>query len=90
MCKTVIRQARTEDHVAIYELITEAFLTAEHADGDEQDVVVKLRKGESFIPELSLVAEQDGTLVGHILFTKGSVGEIEVLAPLSVLPNAQR
>lgn len=88
----LIRKERTEDHSAVYELITEAFLTAERADGDEQDVVVKLRKGDSFIPELSLVAELNGMIVGHILFTKARVGDtaVLVLAPLSVKPAVQR
>ena len=30
---------------------------AEHSDGDEQDLVVRLRKSHAFIPELSLIAE---------------------------------
>ena len=51
-----------------------------------------LRAASSFIPELSLVAVEDGKIVGHILFTKITIGEsIELaLAPLSVLPAYQR
>ena len=51
-----------------------------------------LRNGDSFIPELSLVAEENGTIVGHILFTKARVGTDEVLAlaPLSVKPEYQK
>ena len=38
------------------------------------------------------MAEEDGQLAGHILFTKAQVGEAEVLAlaPLSVRPAFQR
>ena len=88
----LIRQETVEDQEKVYELITQAFASAEHADGNEQDLVVALRKGESFIPELSLVAEMNGELVGHILFTKAFVGgdEVLVLAPLSVKPIYQR
>lgn len=55
-------------------------------------MVAALRNSEAFIPELSLVAEIDGVLAGHILFTKARVGVCEVLAlaPLSVAPEFQR
>ena len=87
-----IRQETPKDYEEVYELIREAFASAEHADGNEQDLVEALRKGDAFIPELSLVAEEDGQLAGHILFTKAQVGEAEVLAlaPLSVRPAFQR
>lgn len=88
----IIRQETPEDYKEVYELIAEAFASAEHADGNEQDLVVALRKGNSFIPELSLVAVSDGVVAGHILFTKAKVGndEVLVLAPLSVKPQYQR
>ena len=55
-------------------------------------MVNALRKGESFIPELSLVAEINGKIVGHIMFTRAMVGRdaVLVLAPLSVVPKYQR
>ena len=88
----LIRQEKYKDYKKVYELVAEAFATAEHADGSEQDLVVALRKGNAFIPELSLVAEIDGEVVGHILFTKAKVGndEVIVLAPLSVKPQYQK
>lgn len=70
----LIRQERKEDYKEVYELIREAFASAEHADGNEQDLTEALRKGNAFIPELSLVAEIDGKLAGHILFTKANIG----------------
>lgn len=88
----LIRQERSEDYESIYGLITEAFSNAEHADGNEQDLVVALRKGKSYIPELSLVAEIDNEVAGHILFTKAKAGtqEVLVLAPLSVKQKYQK
>lgn len=87
-----IRQEIENDFEEVYVLIKEAFETAEHADGTEQDLVVALRKGDSFIPELSLVVEIDGQLVGHILFSKAKVGSSTVLAlaPLTVKSAFQR
>ncbi|HIX15415.1 MAG TPA: N-acetyltransferase [Candidatus Hungatella pullicola] len=88
----VIRQESPKDYKAIYQLIKEAFATAEHADGNEQDLVENLRKSSAFVPELALTAEIDGDLAGYILFTKANVGsdEVLVLAPLAVKPNYQK
>lgn len=88
-----IREERIEDYPAVYALIKEAFATAEHSDGNEQDLVVALRNNkEAFLPALSLVAEQEGEIVGHILFTKAKVADdaVLILAPLSVKPSCQR
>ena len=87
-----IRTERPDDYEAVYSLVEQAFASAEHSDGTEQDLVAALRKGEAFVPELSLVAEIDGKIVGHILFTEAKVGgdTVLVLAPLSVLPAYQR
>lgn len=92
MSNILIRQETFSDYKEVYELITQAFATAEHADGNEQDLVVALRQGNSFIPELSLVAEIDKKLAGHILFTKAKVNNdvVLVLAPLSVNPQYQK
>ena len=94
MMKTnmIVRQTTAADYSTVYNLIQTAFLTAEHRDGDEQDYAVGLRNGENYIPELDLVAELDGQLIGHIMFTKtyvtlpdGSKYDTLLVAPLSVL-----
>jgi predicted N-acetyltransferase YhbS len=91
-----IRQEREQDHARVYELIREAFAQAEHTDHQEQDLVVRLRGSRAFVPELSLVAEVAGAVVGHILFTRGVIrdGATEhttlILAPLAVAPAWQR
>lgn len=88
----LIRKEEPGDYEIVYSVVKNAFDSAEHSDGKEQDLVNALRKGDAFIPELSLVAEIDGKLVGHIMFTRAKVGEntVLVLAPLSVLPEYQR
>lgn len=87
----VIRREETRDHGAVYEVVKKAFETTQHADGNEHELVNALRRSEAFVPQLSLVAEAGGKLVGHILFTEARVGEAVVLAlaPLSVLPEYQ-
>ena len=88
----LIRPEGLADLAAIHDLVQAAFASAEHSDGTEQDLVDALRRGHAFIPELSLVAEEDETLLGHILFTKMKVGDREALAlaPLAVRPGRQR
>ena len=88
----VIRTEQKEDYAQVYHVIIEAFKSAKHSDGNEQDLVVKLRKSQSFVPELSLVAIVENKIVGHILFTKAMINttEVLVLAPLSVLPEFQK
>lgn len=88
----LIRKEEPKDYEIIYSVVKSAFDSAEHADGNEHDLVKALRKGEAYISELSLVAEIDGKIVGHIMFTKAKVEDNTVLAlaPLSVIPEYQR
>lgn len=65
--------------------------------GDSEAVLVdRLRETDAFVPELSVVAEDDGTVVGHILLTRAHVVGTGVresalaLAPMAVLPERQR
>ena len=87
-----IREENKKDFDEVYNVIKTAFKTAEHSDGNEQDLVVDLRKSDNFIPELSLVAIQDNKIVGYILFTQIEIGENKeiALAPLAVLPEYQK
>ena len=87
----IIRSEEKEDRESVYSLVKAAFESAEHSDGNEHNLVDALRKGDAFIPELSLVADIDGKIAGHIMFTKAKIGDsiVLALAPLSVLPKYQ-
>ena len=87
-----VRQEREAEFPAIYELIRTAFATAEVSDGDEQDFANRLRIHGNYIPELALVAECQGKLIGHIMLTRtvvtqddGTPYEALMIAPLSVV-----
>ncbi|GAL84666.1 N-acetyltransferase GCN5 [Sporocytophaga myxococcoides] len=89
-----IRQEVKDDYSVTENLIQEAFLNAEFSNQKEHILVHKLRYTEAFVPQLSLIAESDNQIVGHILFTKVKIeGNITkeslALAPLSVLPKVQ-
>ncbi|MCI9126397.1 MAG: N-acetyltransferase [Eubacterium sp.] len=88
----LIRKEVLKDYERIFSVVKAAFDSAEHSDGNEHNLVSALRKGEAFIPDLSLVAEMDGKIVGHIMFTRAKIGDdiVLALALLSVLPEYQR
>jgi predicted N-acetyltransferase YhbS len=91
-----IHQETPEDYDKVIVLIEKAFETLEISDHNEGKLVEKLRKATTFIDELSLVAELNGQVVGHILFTPvvidNGVQQFHslVLAPVSVLPEFQK
>jgi putative acetyltransferase len=85
----IIRVERPEDVVGIHRVNELAFARLEEAD-----VVDRLRQAR--IPFLSLVAEDGGAIVGHVLFTPAIVEREGLrvagmgLAPLAVVPGRQR
>ncbi|SOE20277.1 Predicted N-acetyltransferase YhbS [Spirosomataceae bacterium TFI 002] len=91
-----LRQEKPSDFKAVFDLIEKAFRTEKFSDHKEQFLVERLRQSAAFIPELSIVAETEGKIVGHVLFTKLKIKNDEnefeslALAPVSVLPAYQR
>jgi predicted N-acetyltransferase YhbS len=87
-----IRTERINDSGPVYSLVRAAF-----KQEDEARLITMLRRSNAFIPELSLVATMNDTIVGHILFTKikiinreGGGYESLALAPMAVLPVMQK
>ena len=86
-----IRPEAKKDLPCIYNLIKIAFETAEVSDGNEQNFAEKLRKSEDYIPELALVAEEAGEIIGHIMltrtFVRGESSDFQtlLLGPIVVL-----
>ena len=91
----IIRAEEPVDRWAVENLTREAFWGMRGPRCDEHLIVHRLRESDTFVPELDVVAEVDGTLVGNILFSRaqvvGSGGSWDVLTfgPLSVLPEHQ-
>ena len=85
----IIRRETAGDVAAIRQVISAAF-----EGDDEADLVERLRADGDLI--LSLVAEQDGQIVGHVAFSRLSItNDSDVtpgvsLSPVSVLPEMQR
>lgn len=87
-----IRTEQPEDTEKVAELLYHAFGDRE----DESLLVSNIRVSAGFIPELSLVAELNGEIIGHILLSKAEVvneggrDEVIALAPLAVSPEHQK
>ena len=85
-----VRPEKAEDIGAIRKLNKKAF-----KGNDESKLIDAIRGSDGFIPGLSLAAEKDGKIVGHILFSpvkiKGPAGAAPALAlaPMAVLPAFQ-
>lgn len=86
-----IRPARPEDRAAVLAVETAAFSTPAEAE-----LVADLLDDPTAVPVVSLLAEADGKAIGHILFTRATVSgdgtapPASILAPLAVVPEAQR
>ena len=90
-----IRQEQIKDYEAVHKVVELAFRDMEDSDHNEPFLVDQLRQTDAFIPELSLVAEVDEEIIGHILMTKVEIVSENKsvtslgLAPVSVLPEYQ-
>lgn len=91
-----IRQEHPNEYETTEEIIKRAFFNEEYSDKNEHVLVSKIRKSDTFIPELSLVAiNQSNDIVGHILLSEIKIVNDDnavkslALAPISVTPEYQ-
>lgn len=94
--KLKIRQEEEKDYKKVAEIIENAFKTEHFSDHQEQFLVQRLRNSKDFVPELSMVAELNGEVVGQILLSKIKITNSATsfdslaLAPVSVAPDYQQ
>jgi len=90
--KIVIRNETHDDVAAISEVTIAAFKTLELSNHTEQFIIEALRAANALT--LSLVAETDGRVIGHIAFSPVTISDGTPnwygLGPISVLPAYQR
>ena len=90
--KIIIRGERDADADAIAEVTAAAFETLEISNHTEQFIIEALRAAGAL--KLSLVAELDGRVIGHIAFSPVAISDGTAnwygLGPISVLPELQR
>ncbi len=90
--RILIRSETSADAGAIDEVTVAAFKTLAISNQTEQFIIVALRAAKALT--LSLVAEVDGRVVGHIAFSPLTISDGSEnwygLGPVSVLPEYQR
>ncbi|MFC1802356.1 GNAT family N-acetyltransferase [Thermoproteota archaeon] len=88
----IIRAENESDIDAIFEITKQAFENHPFSQNTEQYIINVLRKDGALT--LSLVAEIDDKVVGHIAFSPVTIsdgrGDWYVLGPVSVKPELQR
>lgn len=86
-----IREEQPGDEAAIRAMVTRAFIGHPYSDGDEQDVIDRLRADGDLL--LSLVAQKDGMIIGQITYSPALLenGDKDwvVLGPVAVDPAYQ-
>ena len=89
----VIRRETLEDRPTV-DAVTSAAFSQPGSDQPpaETALLQALRRDAGWIEKLSLVAVRDERVVGHVVCTRGWVGELAALGlgPISVLPIYQR
>ena len=92
-----IRNEKESDYKIVEEITRKAFYNM-YIPGCYEHYLVHIMRGhEDFIPELDLVIELDGRVIGNIMYTKakltdenGTEKEILTFGPVSILPEYQR
>ena len=91
MADALIRREISGDHAAIRRVVSAAF-----GSQVEADLVEGIRASPECVPELALVAEVNGAVVGHVMISgallRNDAGSrsIVMLSPLAVDPAHQR
>lgn len=93
----IIRNETQADYQAVETITRRAFYNLYIPGCGEHYLVHIMRDHPDFIPELDLVAELDGQLIGNVMYTKatltdeaGAVKDILTFGPVSIAPEHQR
>lgn len=93
----IIRRETPSDYDAVEHLTREAFWNVYRPGCTEHYVVHVLRKDPAFVPELDLVMEWNGQLIGHVMYMRAKITaddgrELPVMTfgPISIHPDFQR
>ena len=92
-----IRLERKEEQRQVETLIREAFWNVYRPGCLEHYVINQLRDDEAFVPELNLVMEKDGQLIGQNMFMRAAIQaddgrciSIMTMGPICITPELKR
>ncbi|KAB2493944.1 GNAT family N-acetyltransferase [Priestia endophytica] len=91
-----VRVVKKEEYSFIDDFVYEIFRHTNYSNGvAEKTLVREIREKHFYIPELDLVVEEEGVIIGHFILSKFPISnkfenEILMLSPVSVAINKQR
>ena len=92
-----IRLEQPQDWREVENLTREAFWNVYRPGCQEHFVLNQFRDNPAFIPELDLVMEEDGRIIGHVMFSKAEITLADgtlfpswTFGPISVDPDYKR
>ena len=92
----MIRREKKEDYRKVEEITRKAFWNLYVPGCAEHYLAHVMRKHEDFIPELDLVLERDGEVIGNVMYTKTRLTDgreekpVLTFGPVCILPEYQR
>ena len=94
---TIIRRETPDDFRAVENLVRESFWNVYRPGCQEHFVLHRLRDDPAFVPELDLVMEKDGELIGQNMFMRAHIQAndgrdipIMTMGPICVAPAYKR
>lgn len=97
MKKITFRNETPEDYRNVENLTREAFWNVYKPGCDEHFILHNFRTRSEFVPELDILMEEGGILVGHVMFARaeiklnnGGILPIMTFGPISIAPNFKR
>ncbi|WGG44592.1 N-acetyltransferase [Rossellomorea sp. DA94] len=91
-----IRPVKKEEYRFIEDFVYEIFRNTTFSDGViEKALVREIREKAYYIPQLDLIVEEEGKIIGHFILSKLPIShkneqEILMLSPVSVAMNKQQ
>lgn len=91
-----LRVVKKEEHKFTESFVYEIFKNTSYSDGVVEKALVKeIREKQYYIPQLDLVVEEGGEIIGHLILSKLPISakyedEILMLSPVSVAINKQQ
>ena len=97
MKKITFRNETPEDYRNVENLTREAFWNVYKPGCDEHFILHNFRTRSEFVPELDILMEEGGILVGHVMFARaeiklnnGGILPIMTFGPISIAPDFKR
>ena len=93
----IIRLEQPQDYREVENLTREAFWNVYRPGCTEHYVLNQYRNNPDFIPELDFVMEEDGKIIGHVMFSKAEICLADgasfpswTFGPISIHPDYKR